>query len=123
MTRDYYHLDVYKVSYKLLVEVHKSFTNLKREHKYTIGEKVKEKVFGVLVGIYRANKSTNKVVALEQALDDVEYVRLSLRLLRDLKVLNEKKYVSLLVLCEDVRVQFEKWSAYENRMCKLREKS
>ncbi|MCF6243611.1 MAG: four helix bundle protein [Sulfurovum sp.] len=112
---DYYHLDVYKASYKLLVEIHRSFTNLNKEHKYTIGERVKEKVFNVLVGIYKANKSSDKVLVLEQVLDDVEYIRLSLRLLRDLRVLNEKKYVRLLVLCEDVRGQFEKWCGYETR--------
>ena len=112
---DYYHLDVYKASYKLLVEIHRSFRNLNKEHKYTIGEKVKERVFDVLVGIYRANKSTSKVMVLEQILDDVEYIRLSLRLLRDLRVLNEKKYVRLLVLCEDVRGQFERWCGYEGR--------
>lgn len=111
---DYYHLDVYKASYKLLVETHRSFTNLSREYKYTIGEKVKERVFNILVGIYRANKSKNKVLVLEKILDDVEYVRLALRLLRDLYVLNEKKYVTLLVLCEEVRVQFEKWCRYED---------
>lgn len=112
---DYYHLDVYKSSYKLLVEVHKNFTTLNKEHKYTIGEKVKKKVFDVLVGIYKANKSTHKVTTLEQILDDEEYIRLSLRLLRDLRVLNEKKYVGLLVLCEDVAMQFEKWLRYEER--------
>ena len=111
--RDYYHLDVYKSSYKLLVEIHKNFTNLNKEHKYTIGEKVKEKVFAVLIGIYKANKSDNKVTMLEKILDDVEYIRLSLRLLRDLNVLSEKRYVMLLVLCEDVRVQFEKWRNYQ----------
>jgi len=112
---DYYHLDVYKASYKLLVEIHRSFTSLNKEHKYTIGEKVKEKVFAVLVGIYRANKSSSKSIVLGQILDDVEYIRLSLRLLRDLRVLNEKKYVRLLVLCEEVREQFEKWCGYEER--------
>jgi len=112
---DYYHLDVYKASYKLLVEIHKNFRQLGKEHKYTIGEKVKEKVFAVLVGIYKANKSRDKVGLLEDILDDVEYIRLSLRLLRDLQVLNEKKYVHLLVLCEDVRIQFEKWCRYENK--------
>jgi len=111
--RDYYHLDVYKTSYKLLVEIHKSFKNLNKEHKYTIGEKVKEKVFAVLVGIYKANKSTHKAKALEDILDDVEYIRLSLRLLRDLSVLNDTKYVRLLVLCEDARGQFERWMSYE----------
>jgi len=110
---DYYHLDVYKASYKLLVEVHKSFQNLNKEHKYTIGEKVKQRIFEILVGVYRANKLKNKEGALVKTLEDVEYVRLSLRLLRDLRVLNDKKYVRLMVLCEDVAVQFERWWRYE----------
>ena len=112
---NYYHLDVYKASYKLLVEIHKSFKNLNKEHKYTIGEKVKERVFEVLVGVYRANKAKNKTISLEKTLEDVEYIRLSLRLLRDLGVLNEDKYVRLIVIVEDVSVQFEKWKRYEER--------
>ena len=72
-------------------------------------------MFSVLVGIYKANKSTHKVTVLENVLDDVEYIRLSLRLLRDLRVLNEKKYVRLLVLCEDVTGQFEKCCGYEKK--------
>ena len=35
-----------------------------KEHKYSIGEKVKEKVFDVLVGIYKANKSSSKSIVL-----------------------------------------------------------
>jgi len=112
---EYYHLNVYKSSYKLLVEIHKSFTNLQREHKYTIGEKVKEKVFSVLVVIYRVQKSTKRVEYLDKVLDDVEYIRLSLRLSRDLNVLNEKRYVRLFVMVEDIFVQFERWRGYEAR--------
>ena len=113
--RSYYHLDVYKSSYKLLTEVYKSFRNLNREYKYTIGEKVKERVFEVLVGIYRANRSKDKVACLHKALEDVEYIRLSLRLLRDLGVLSEKKFVRLMQISEDVLVQFEKWKHYEEK--------
>jgi len=68
----------------------------------------------VLVGIYKANRSDTKAPVIETILDDVEYIRLSLRLLRDLNVLSEKKYVHLVVLCEDMRVQFEKWRRYES---------
>ena len=113
--RNYYHLDVYKSSYKLLIEIHKSFRNLNREYKYTIGEKVKERVFEVLVGIYKANRSKDKVACLHKALEDVEYIRLSLRLLRDLGVLGEKKFVRLMQISEDVFVQFEKWKHYEEK--------
>ena len=55
----------------------------------------------------------NKVEHLEKILEEIEYIRLSLRLLRDLRVLNDEKYTRVVVLCEDVAVQFEKWCSYE----------
>jgi len=111
---NYYHLNVYKASYKLLVELYKNLNNLNKEHKYTIGEKIKEKSFEIILNIYRANRVKQKVQFIDTALDDVEYIRLSLRLLRDLNVLNNKKFVSLNLIIEDVLLQFEKWRNYEN---------
>jgi len=110
---DYYHLDVYKSSYKLLLEIYKNTRNLNREYKYTTGEKIKERAFAILIGIAKANRSKNKVIPLDKVLDDVEYLRLSLRLLRDLGVLSEKKFVNLIVLSEDVLSQVERWRKYE----------
>lgn len=72
---EYYHLNVYKSSYKLLVEIYKNTKNLNKEHKYTIGEKIKEKSFEILLNIYRANKAKEKVDYINAALDDVEYIR------------------------------------------------
>lgn len=109
---DYYHLNVYKSSYKLLVEIYKGSKNFNKEYKYTLGEKIKERSFEVLLGIYRANKAKEKTLYIEKALDDVEYIRLSIRLLRDLNVLNESKFVALSKIVEDVAVQFEKWGKY-----------
>jgi len=37
------------------------------------------------------------------------------RPLRSLKVLNDTKYARLLVLCEDLREQFEKWRGFEEK--------
>jgi len=68
----------------------------------------------VLLGVYRANNSRNREESLAKTLEDVEYIRLSLRLLRDLRVLNDEKYARLVVLCEDVAVQLEKWMKYES---------
>lgn len=112
---EYYHLNVYKSSYKLLVGIHKNFQNLNREHKYTIGEKVKERCFDLLINIYKIQRTKDRVFILEQALDDVEYLRLSLRLLRDLSVLSTKRYANLIVLVEDVSAQFDRWRIYEKK--------
>jgi four helix bundle protein len=106
---DYYHLNVYKVSYKLLVAVCHDTKNLNKEHKYTIGEKIKERAFEILLNIYRANKNKDKVKFIENALDDTEYIRLSIRLLRDLNVLNESKFANINEIIEDVSTQFLKW--------------
>ena len=108
---EYYHLNVYKSSYKLLVEIYKNSKNFNKEYKYTIGEKIKEKSFEVLLNIYRANRAKDKVFHINVALDDVEFLRLSIRLLRDLNVLNDVKFVALSEMLEDVRIQFEKWGS------------
>ncbi len=105
-------------SYKLLVEIYTSLKNLSKEYKYTIGEKVKEKAFDILVNIYKANKTKEKVVYLDNALDDTEFIRLSLRLLRDLNILNDRKFILLNEIVEDVFLQFEKWKSYE--LCQKR---
>lgn len=112
---EYYHLNVYKSSYKLLVEIYKSAKNLNKEHKYTIGEKIKERSFEILLNIYRANKATDKVKYIDSALDDAEYIRLSIRLLRDLNVINDSKFVILSEIIEDVSNQFTKWGKYEDK--------
>ena len=112
---EYYHLNVYKSSYKLLVEIYNNTKNLNKEHKYTIGEKIKEKSFEILLNIYRANKAKDKRKCIENALDDAEYIRLSIRLLRDLNVLNDSKFVVLSEIIEDVTLQFTKWGKYEDK--------
>jgi hypothetical protein len=110
---NYYHLDVYKSSYRLLVEIYRNLKNLSKEYKYTIGEKVKDKAFEILINIYKANKSKDKILYLDNALDNTEFIRLSLRLLRDLNVLNDNKFISLNEIIEDVFLQFKKWKNYE----------
>jgi len=116
---DYYHLSVYKSSYKLLVEIYNNTKNVNKEYKYSIVQNIKDKSFEVLLNIYRANRSKDKGVYIYQALDDVEYLRLSIRLLRDLNVLNDKKFVNIIVILEDVALQFEKWGKYEQGNAKI----
>lgn len=108
----YYELEVYRASYLLLVESYKSLGNLNREYKYTVGAKIKEQVFEILLEIYRASRAGDKALHVNRALDYVEYVRLSIRLLRDLGVLNDAKYTHLVTHVEAAGEQFEKWHVY-----------
>jgi hypothetical protein len=109
---NYQQLDVYKSSYKLLNEVFLHTKNLNKEYKYTLGEQIKQKCFNILIVIYKINRVKKRLDLIDEALDDIEFVRLSVRLLCDLKVLNNKKFAILNFYIEDVKIQFEKWYTY-----------
>lgn len=108
----YYELDVYKSSYKLLQETFIHTRTLNKEYKYSLGEDIKKKSFEVLLNIYRANRSNKKTIFIEKARDDVEFIRLSFRLLKDLKVLSLKKFTLLNQTIEDISKQLSGWSNY-----------
>jgi len=111
---NYCHLEVYKSSYKLLNLVFLHTKNLNKEYKYTLAEQIKQRCFNILLLIYKINRKKDRLGLIDTALDDVEFVRLSVRLLRDLKVLNDRKFTILNLQIEDVKVQFEKWYKFEN---------
>jgi hypothetical protein len=54
-------------------------------------------------------KDADKSASIQLLLDHAEYVRLSLRLLRDLRALNTRRFVQLNVLVEEVMEQGERW--------------
>jgi hypothetical protein len=97
------------------MEIHKKLINLNKEYKYSTGTQIKEKTFSLLIYIYKANRSKNKIIFLDKAIDDIEYIRLSIRLLKDLNVLNESKFASFNILIEDIKIQLDKWYNYENK--------
>ncbi len=53
----YNELPVYKAAYDLLLEIFKFSANLKREYKFTLGEKLKNEVTDLLTNIYKANST------------------------------------------------------------------
>jgi hypothetical protein len=110
---EYYHLEVYKASYKLLNEIYLHTKNLNKEYKYSLAEEIKTKCFEILLIIYKINREKDRVNLLDKALDDIEFIRVSFRLLKDLKIINIKKFSLLNLQIEDVKIQFEKWYWHE----------
>ncbi len=105
-------LPVYKVSYELLLYSFKLMKNLTREYKYTIGEKLKNEIMDLLMNVYRANKIKNnsiKIEKVENALENIEVIRLLFRLLHDLHEINMKEHIKVNVDIENVRRQLIGW--------------
>jgi len=102
-------LPVYKASYDLLLEIFVFTRNLSREFKYTLGQDLKTEATNLIVGIYRANKSYEKQEILEKTRERLEVIRLYIRILKDLKEVNMKRFAHINQKIELVSKQLAGW--------------
>ncbi len=105
----YYHLPVYKVSYDLLLAIFQLTKNFSREYKYSIGQDLKNITTEMILNIYSANSRTSKKEILGKARENLEVIRLYVRLLKDLRQINIKKIVHINELIESVSKQLSTW--------------
>lgn len=105
----YDQLPVYRASYELLVSIFDFSRNFTREYKYTIGEKLKNETVDLITHIYRANSRQEKRPVLQQARENVEVIRLYMRLLRDLQQVSIRQFVDINEKIEDVSRQLTGW--------------
>ena len=105
-------LPVYKASYELLLNTFEITGRVKREYKFTIGERLKKELMDMMIGVYMANSTKNKErkrELVEKALERIEIAQISFRLLHDLHEINLKIFVKTSVLVENVRRQLIGW--------------
>ncbi|MBU4011341.1 MAG: four helix bundle protein, partial [Proteobacteria bacterium] len=93
----------------LLVELFRFTKDFSREYKYTLGESIKKEIIEMITNIYRANSVYSKATIIQSARENVEVIRLFLRLLKDLKQINLKKFVFLNEKIESVSKQLSAW--------------
>jgi len=105
----YDHLPVYKASYDLLVEIFQFTKNFNREYKYTIGESLKNETIKMITNIYRANSTYSKSTIIQSARENIEVIRLFVRLLKDLQQIGVKKIVQVNEKIESVSKQLTAW--------------
>jgi len=110
----YTSLPVYKVAYELLIDIFKRTGGFSREFKYTLGERLKNESLDLISNIYRANKSEkqHRVQCIAGARENVESIRLLLRITRDLNVIGNKSFVFLTGKVENVSIQLAGWQQY-----------
>ncbi len=102
---NYDELPVFKASYDLLLEIFKLTKNFSKDYKYTIGESLKNETMGLITHIYRANSTTKKVDIIQTAREKTEVIRLYIRLLKDLREINLKRFVQVNKRIENVSRQ------------------
>ena len=105
---------VYKLGYDLLIAIYERTKLFTREYKYTLGEKLKNETLELLINIYKANKSkqATRLQYIENARQNIEVVRLLLRVAKDLKIIGIKGHVALNVQVEELSKQLSLWQKY-----------
>jgi hypothetical protein len=108
----YYNLPIYKASYQLVIKLFTSSDDFAREYKYTVGQELKDEGVTLIKNIYRANKAMDKAIAIGEARENVEVIRLFVRLMQDFNQLGLKKFVEINMAIEEVSKQLSGWEKY-----------
>ena len=102
-------LPVYRDVYKLILLVFQYTKEFPREYKYTLGQDMKRDSITLVRSIYRANRSTEKKVWLEEFLDNYEILKLEIRLAVDLHLITIKHLAEMSELMESIGKQVTAW--------------
>jgi len=108
----YDNLPVYKASYDLLLLLFRSSKNMDRDYRHTLGETIKEELVALITNIYRANCRVEKKLLLSNARENLEVVRLLMRLANDLKQFTLNDFVQANLLVESISKQLLAWEKY-----------
>lgn len=105
-------LKVYKVAYAMLEDIYRNLGDVPRDSKYTLVADMKKNLLQVLVLIYRANATYDKVPLLDEARTQVMEVRFQLRLLKDMGHISNKRYAGLAEQSETLSKELSGWYKY-----------
>lgn len=105
----YNELPVYKATYDLLLAIFQFTKDFSKEYKYTVGESLKKETIELLTLIYRANTRYQKSDVLQMAREQIEVIRLLIRVMKDMKQINLQKFVKINQAVENVSKQLNGW--------------
>ena len=106
-------LPVYGSAYRLAVEATQMAARLDRNYRYSLGEDIRRGIKEALLRISLAGKGEDREDNVRSARLAIMDVQLSLRLLSDLRILPDKRYVYFLEMTEDIMKQLSNWERKE----------
>ena len=104
----YNQLPVYLTVQRLLLEVVRQTHNVSREHRYTICQSLKETLVSLLIQIYHANRTQDKVQYIEKGKELIVETNIYLHLLSELHEISPKQY-AIPDLADSASKQLQAW--------------
>lgn len=109
----YTNLPIYKASYTLLLDVTREMANVPRDCRYTMGQDLRHKLTDIIVLIYRANRTRQKVKIISQMREILLEAQVYLRLMSDMHYISERKYIALADATHNMSKQMTAWEKSE----------
>jgi aspartyl-tRNA synthetase len=108
----YNELPVYKSAYDLLLELFAVAANLSKAYRYSLGERLQNEAVEVIVNIYKANSTADKIPFITKSREHTEIIRLFIRILHDTRQISLNRMVMLNKMIEDLSRQLVGWQKY-----------
>jgi hypothetical protein len=83
-----------------------------RDYRHTLGETIKQELVALITNIYRANCRVQKKALISNARENLEVVRLLMRLANDLKQFTLNDFVKANLFVESISKQLVAWEKY-----------
>lgn len=94
----YDNLPLYKTSYDLLLQIFEIVKKFEKQYKYTLWDKIKNEIIDLITSVYRANSSFDeRLKNIKKTREQVEVLKLYLRLCKDLVILHYCNFVNVLM--------------------------
>jgi len=104
------HLPIYKASYDLCLYFEQVVRNFSRYHKYSLGQDLRDGARRVLKLVVRANARQDKSTVLLRIREEVEEIKVLLRLCHDVKAFaNFHSFEHSITCVTDIAKQNEGW--------------
>jgi len=105
-------LPIYKQAYDLLDAMTDLVKNMPRDFKASIGSKLRDECVEIMLLIFRANVSRDKVKHIEDLIERLQVAELLLRLSRDKRMISIAQYAKVVKMTTGIGKQAGGWRRY-----------
>jgi hypothetical protein len=106
----YDQLMIYKQAYDLTSDLMPLTKNMERGYKFTLGERINNASIEMLICVYRINTSNeSRDRYFISAREQIELIRLLLRLMKDLRLVTTGRFTRLNDMVESISKQLTGW--------------
>lgn len=106
---------IYRSAYQLVIDVYQLVDEFKRNHRFTLGEQLKMISHNILDIIIQANAAQEKAECLSRLSDELDRLRLYIKLVIDLAAGSRAKIVAVNVRMNDVGRQIGGWQRWAQK--------